>query len=222
VSVERAVHNNAEWCDAVCAGHGRPTACNERVWTCDGPPRFYPDVVTLDRSTSADDVLAAVGGSLRGQSVKDSFASLDLEPLGCRPLFDAMWIWREPSSAATDEREAAGWAAVTTPDTLGVWREAAEAPVPDALLERADIVILANNRATAGAVLNRSGDVVGLSNVFCPPGEDDATWSACLASAAERFPGLPVVGYESGDALDVVRRHGFEPIGPLRVWLHDS
>jgi hypothetical protein len=58
--------------------------------------------------------------------------------------------------------------------------------------------------------------------VFCPPGEEDATWTACLAAAAARFPGLPVVGYESGDALEVASRHGFQPIGPLRVWLHDS
>jgi hypothetical protein len=222
VSVERAVDNNAEWCDAVCAAHDRPTTRDGRLWSCDGPPRLYPDVVTLDRSTSADDVLAAIGSSRPGRSVKDSFASIDLEPAGFRVLFDARWIWRDPPTAATLDRRADRWAAVTTADALGLWREAADAPVPDALLPRADIVILAADGIAAGGVLNRSGDVVGLSNVFCPPGEEDATWTACLAAAAERFPGLPVVGYESGDAVEVASRHGFEPIGPLRVWLHDG
>jgi hypothetical protein len=222
VSVERAVHNNAEWCDAVCKARGRPTVRDERLWTCDRPPRLYPDIVTLDRSTTVDDVLAVIGRSLPGRSVKDSFASLDLEPAGFRVLFDATWICRQPASGAARDHGSSGWTAVTARDTLAVWREASDAPLPDALLVRADVVILRNDGLSAGGVLNRSDDVVGLSNVFGPPAEVDATWSACVRSAAERFPGLPVVGYERGEALEVASRQGFEPIGPLRVWLHDS
>jgi hypothetical protein len=29
-----------------------------------------------------------------------------------------------------------------------------------------------------------------------------------------------VVGYEHADELAVAVRHGFEPVGPLRIWLH--
>jgi hypothetical protein len=29
-----------------------------------------------------------------------------------------------------------------------------------------------------------------------------------------------VVGYEHGDDLVAAVRHSFEPIGPLRIWLH--
>jgi hypothetical protein len=29
-----------------------------------------------------------------------------------------------------------------------------------------------------------------------------------------------VVGYEQGDALAAAVRHGFEPVGPLRIWMH--
>ena len=34
---------------------------------------------------------------MRPFSVKDSFAVLELAPLGLRPLFGAEWIWRDPS-----------------------------------------------------------------------------------------------------------------------------
>jgi hypothetical protein len=36
------------------------------------------------------------------------------------------------------------------------------------------------------------------------------------------FPSLPVVGYEQGDNLVAAIRHGFAPVGKLRIWLHGS
>ena len=41
-----------------------------------------------------------------------------------------------------------------------------------------------------------------------------------LASlAAVTFPGLPLVGYESGDELKAARKAGYEVGDPLRVWV---
>jgi hypothetical protein len=59
----------------------------------------------------------------------------------------------------------------------------------------------------AGAVLNRSGDVVGISNVF---GDDLA---GCLGLAGTLVPGAVLVGYQSGDALTDARAqvHGDRP-----------
>lgn len=45
-------------------------------------------------------------------------------------------------------------------------------------------------------------------------------WPGCLTLAAELFPGMAMVGYESGVSLTAARRHGFEAVRPLRVWLH--
>ncbi len=222
MSVERAARNNAEWCEAVCAGHGRTTSFEDRLWRCDRPPRLYPDVVTLDPSTSVDEVLAAVDTTRPGRSVKDSFATIDLGPTGFRVLFDATWIWREPSTAKAREPEHDGWSTITNPTMLSRWRASADAPVPDALLDRPDVAVIARDGIDAGGVLNRSDGVVGLSNVFCPPGHEDAAWSACLGFAAARFPGLAVVGYETGVALRAAIRQGFEPLAPLRVWIHDG
>ena len=60
--------------------------------------------------------------------------------------------------------------------------------------------------------------MVGISNVF----GDESAWAGCLAFAATHFPGMPFVGYERGDDLAAARRHGFEPAGPLRVWIRDE
>jgi len=70
----------------------------------------------------------------------------------------------------------------------------------------------------AGAVANRSESVVGISNVFAVGDDLDGAWAGCLAAIARLYPGVPVVGYEHGEDLQVAARQGFTPIGPLRVW----
>jgi len=45
-------------------------------------------------------------------------------------------------------------------------------------------------------------------------------WPFVLDATHQLFPGHPVLGYEHGDDLTAALNHGFEPIGPLRVWLH--
>jgi hypothetical protein len=51
-------------------------------------------------------------------------------------------------------------------------------------------------------------------------GGPDAAWPLVLDAVHWLFPTLPVVGYERGDDLAAAVRHGFEPVGPLRIWLH--
>ena len=71
--------------------------------------------------------------------------------------------------------------------------------------------------AAQASALNASGGVVGVSNVFALGCDLDAAWSGTVALAAELLPGRPLVGYETDPAP--ASRHGFTPIGPLRVWL---
>jgi hypothetical protein len=124
-----------------------------------------------------------------GCSVKDSFATLDLP--GFSVLFDATWIACGPG--------------VPEPG----WRR-----VYDHAFPRDDSVAVLS-RGPAEVVAHRGDGVVGLSNFSGPA----AAWAGAVAAVAAVFPGLPVVGYEHGDALRIALDHGASALGPLRVWV---
>ncbi|MGW6706606.1 hypothetical protein ACWGDE_17160, partial [Streptomyces sp. NPDC054956] len=120
------------------------------------------------------------------------------------------------------------WSRIASADELEAWEAAWSGEESTGLFRPAllteEIAFLAGRdaagRIAAGAVANLTGSVVGLSNVFTAEATpDDSAWSGALAAIAGLWPGLGVVGYESGSDLDTAVRHGFRPVGPLRVWL---
>ncbi len=125
-----------------------------------------------------------------GCSVKDSFASLNLADAGFRVLFDASWIHRAAPSTSADDH---GWVALRRADELAEWAAAhggGDALRPE-LLTDPDIAVLAARGANgwlAGAIGNRSGDVVGISNVFTTD-DVDLTWEGAVAALAAHSPG---------------------------------
>jgi len=187
--------------------------------------------VTLGGPTESDAHRAAIGELAAappapGWAVKDSFAALDLAPLGLRPLFEASWIhW---PVRAIDQRHVAH--RVSGEDELAAWERAwAGANAADAqdrlfravLLSERDHAIMALTRRgaiVAGCIVSRSDNVVGMSNVFAPAEDDGRDRMACLAAALRIAPGLPLVGYEHGEDLARMKAVGFEEIGPLRIW----
>ncbi|WP_329377370.1 hypothetical protein OG625_06975 [Streptomyces sp. NBC_01351] len=232
-TLRSAALNNAGFCDAVCRAHGLPADFDgEYYWlSTSRTPPLYPDAVTLSPETEAPSLLQWMDTDSPGCSVKDSFANLDLEGDGFEVLFDAQWIHR-PAGAPADGASGLEWSAVADDGELEVWEAAWDGEEstglfrPELLGEGMDIVFLAarrDGRIVAGAVLNRAGGVVGVSNLFAHDEADtDAAWTGALTAAAARWPELDVVGYESGDDLDAALRHGFTAIGPLRVWLRTS
>ena len=124
-----------------------------------------------------------------GCSVKDSFATLELP--GFSILFEATWI-----ECGTGIPEP-GWRRVA----------AHGFPIDDS------VAVLSHGSAMV--VAHRGTGVVGLSN-FSGPSQ---SWPGAVAAVASAFPGVPVVGYEHGDALRVALDCGAEALGPLRVWV---
>lgn len=233
--IKFAALNNALWCDAVCRAHGGDTMLTEHVWfnRVNSPP-FYPNVDTLTKDGRAAQ-LGVIQSLMEsplsgGWGVKDSFCTLDLAPLGFRPLFEAQWIWRDPEPTLKNLLPDAGWTVIRTPAELARWEAGWRGPEGDpslhifvpTLLDTPDTFFLAARRAgeiVAGVVATRTGEVVGVSNLFTPPGEKADFWAGAVATVQQIFPGLPLVGYESGEDLEIVPSLGFEEIGPLRVWL---
>ncbi|WP_241562207.1 hypothetical protein [Streptomyces hoynatensis] len=233
--VRAAARNNADWCAAVCRSHHIGGTFGPRAWSsARRPPAYFPDAVTLRRDAAPADLLPRLGASSRAYAVKDSFAALDLAPHGFAELFAARWIHRRaglaaPASPALRARP------VSTAAGLCDWQRAwhgGERP-PDvfrpALLADPAVLLLAfhdrhgGEELAGGAALNRGAGVVGVSNLFASGGTDPAAvWSATVAAAARHFPGLPLVGYEQGDALHEALACGFATLGPLRVWLRHA
>lgn len=224
--LEAAIANNVAWCQIVCRVHGLEGRSVTRVWAVDRrPPEYYPDAITLTPSATPRDVLAIIDSS-PGCHVKDSFASLDLEPHGFHVLFDAHWIVVDPVQFRGDGDLA--WEAVGDADDLiawvGAWSDGDEddPPFDIALLEEESVTFLAARRGgevVAGAIANVGpGEVVGISNVFAMDADVDATWSGVLRQLQRRWPGRPIVGYEHGRPLDAARAHGAAALGPLRIW----
>jgi hypothetical protein len=223
--VRAAARNNAELCELVSRGHGAAGAFAVDAWTCARrTPALYPDAVTLDPDVDIDRLLARIDASA-GASVKDSFAVLDLTPASFRIRFSAEWIVhpaRVSGGAPSSSSSSFAWSRVD--DAIGLraweaaWGEGAGTFRPT-LLDQ--LCVLRGERdgvLVAGAILNRSESVVGVSNFFVSTGDPVAAWSSLLDEIAVRFAELAIVGYESGETLEVALRSGFRSIGPLRVW----
>ena len=234
---ERAARNNAAWCDAVCRLHGLDVHLDERLWwTSSRSPDFYPDAVTLDPGVAPDEVLIRVDAAA-GCSVKDSFATLDLQSAGFRVLFEAQWIGREADDTGLDhtvlDRTGPGrtgsqaglsWRPVLDRADLDAWATAhgeADALLPTVLAQRDLRLWLATEggELRGGLALNRGTAVVGVSNLFATGVDPALVWAGAAALGAETFPGLPLVGYEGGADLVQAQRAGFTSLGPLRIWI---
>lgn len=240
-AAELAAHNNAVWCDTVCRLHGSPGLFAADTWRhAQLSPPGYPNLVTLRAGGEAavHDQLRRLRAELpdRPWGVKDSFCMLDLAPLGFDPFFEAHWIHLPPATAqhtGTDLR----WAAVTTADGLVDWERGwsgSDAPADaqrlflPGLLGDPEVCVMAawqGSHRVGGAILNRSSvdgtTAIGLSNVHTD--DDPVPLYGSLAAAAQaRYPGLPLVGYESGAWLAAAQACGFAAVGPLRVCLRQT
>ncbi|MFJ4981652.1 hypothetical protein ACIP6X_41185 [Streptomyces coeruleorubidus] len=232
--VRAAARNNAEWCATMCRAHGVAGEFGDEAWAAaERAPLYHPDAVTLEPGADPDALVARIDMDSPGASVKDSFADLDLTGAGFRVLFEAQWIHRPAGAAAPagpPEPADLAWDVAGDPQTLRAWAQAWDGGAGnadlfrDGLLADPETFVITgrsgDGRVVAGAVAGRSEHVVGVSNVFGRDGGPDAAWPVVLHALDRLFPTLPVVGYESGDDLETAVRYGFEPVGPLRVWLH--
>ncbi len=225
---ERAVRNNAEWCDLVSRAHNVPGRFDDDAWTSPvRTPALYPDAVTLSPNPSGASLLDRVDAS-EGCSIKDSFASIDLTGAGFRVLFHAQWIVRtDDTPAATGDRTP--WERIGDRAAFARWEQTwrgddgpDDVLRPD-LLDHDEIAILGawtGDRIVAGAIAHRSAGVVGISNFFVDAaGRDGEPWAGCVGGAGSVFPGSTLVGYESGEQLRAACASGFEIVGPLQVWI---
>lgn len=202
----------------MCFAHGSVGRFLVHTWVNSEPvPRFYPNVVTLttgkaDIVEQRQTVRILQKSNLPGRwAVKDSFKTLDIARLGFEVLLEANWI-RNAEPKAEAMISGLSWERAK-PGGDGF---------PASLFSDENFAMFSGRRdgaVVAGGTLYRADGVVGLSNVVADADEAPAVWRDLSALAAATFPGLPLVGYESGDELRAARKAGFEIGDPLRVWV---
>jgi hypothetical protein len=75
------------------------------------------------------------------------------------------------------------------------------------------------SRFVSGAVVNVTGEVAGLGNVFSRDDDAERAWATAAAAARTVTDGLPLVGWEAGASVEAAVAAGCERLGPLSVWL---
>ncbi len=210
--LDHAVANNVAWCARVCRTHDVLSQVGEGWWVTLGPaPAHYPDAISL----ASDSVAATLPRMISERpwaAVKDSYGAVDL--VGFTPTIQGSWVGGEPPP----DTEPA-WLVVRTADQFEAWCGAHgdALSIRTNLLADLDVRVLAaivEDRPVAGAIAYRTGEVVGVSNVFTGAGHG---WASLLGAVAGCFPDLPVVGWEVGDALDQAVAAGLDLLGPMRV-----
>ena len=217
-----AIDASVGWYEDLFALHGVPSTLENGLWSALGaPPPLHSDAVVVEPWVTAEEVATRLAGRPHA-GFKDSFASVDASGAGMSVLFSASWMHREPEASDDGSRPGA-WSVVRTRDELAEWTGGHDtgAVLLPGLLERAHFVILARRQGgamVAGAVARLGSGAVDVSNVHAAPGHS-VDWAELAAVVNARFPGRPLVGYESGDDLRAAVAGGFTPVGDLRVWV---
>ena len=78
-----------------------------------------------------------------------------------------------------------------------------------------------NEKIECGCLLNRTADVLGISNFFAPESNIEY-WSEIIKFIFDTIKLTDIIGYERKDFSERLKDLGFEAIGNLTVWLRKS
>ncbi|WP_210528563.1 hypothetical protein [Rubellimicrobium arenae] len=194
-------------------------------------PPYYSNAVTRSEQWRPDHRLLRIAETATRNgwadwSIKDSHDVLDLAPLGFRRLLRANWIHLNAASLqpvshdlrfeiVAEEEGLARWRAAWDPDL-----QLGQLLFGPQLLNDPDLAFIAGydgDRLVCGCLVNRTDDVLGISNCFALE-EPRACWAAMVRFITDRLGQSSLVGYERDAALADFQSIGFEPIGSLSVW----
>lgn len=241
--VSEAAANLAAWHDLSLSALDRASESDAALWRCDEshPANFFA-AVTLADPNAHDDQLRGIQTLVAARpddelTVCDSFAALDLRPLGFEEQRRGTWFVRAPAAPerspfpaelsierVVTERQLAAWEAAAamgygagTPPEPGSWF--GKAMLADPRLQV--FVGKADGKVVSGSMVYLGDRVSGVYAVSTLPGfrrrrfAEWLTWRAVLAR-----PQQPSVLQPSVEAEPLYRWMGFEPMGEFVVWRH--
>jgi hypothetical protein len=233
--ITKAIRNNNDLYEAVFDPLGATSHRTNSIWySMEKTPPLYSNLVTLAKNWQPDDVFRAINDNYEQEkwnkwSIKDSFGALDLGEFGFKKLFDAHWIYPDATNFATpEESQHLRYEIVESVDGLSKWRTVWDADErlgkeifhPN-LLDNPKVYFVAGYEAEkikSGCFVNKSEDVLGVSNFFAPDDNLDYR-SGMLDFILDSIERVDIVGYERNRLTENLRLLGFEAIEDLTVWL---
>jgi hypothetical protein len=227
--LEKCINNNHALYQAVFGRLGVSFQRNDSIWyALEQTPPLYSNIVTRSPEWRPDEIFHEINARFESEgwdewSIKDSFGVLDLEPYGFTKLFDAKWMYLEPSKfEPAEEKTGLRYEAVDTVEVFENWLLAWDA---DKILGKGifdyelmwDISFIAGyggEEIVSGCIVNPSDGVRGISNIFAP--DNSVKYWSGIIDFLDLFNN-DLVGYERD--FERLRELGFESPGDLSVWV---
>ncbi len=232
---QQAILNNNDLYRAIFADHKIEVRQTDSIfYSLEKTPPLYSNLVTLSEGWKPDDIFEEIDAAFQSErwdewSIKDSFGVLDLSDREFIELFDAQWIYLEaqnfqPCESSTNLK----YEIVTTENALAEWRiawdsdeELGKQIFSPRLLADPKLYFVAGcegKQIVSGCFINRTDDVLGISNFFAPDG-DVRHWSDVVSFIFRSIQRTDLVGYERKPLIERLQLLGFEMVGDLAVWL---
>lgn len=231
---QKASDNNLALYKSVFASHGIELQATKGIYyTAERTPPLYSNLATRSPEWMPEEIFGEIDKHYNEQSwsdwsIKDSFQCLDLTKHGFEKLFDSQWLYLESNTFTPQNNEGIRFEIVTDSDGLQRWIETwgegvelGNSIYKPELLEDDSVYFVIGYKDTKPdcvALLNKSDDVIGVSNFFVP---DDTVskWSSLVSFIYSEIEVRDVVGYEDAETLEKISVLGFESVGNLTIWL---
>ena len=231
---QKASNNNLALYKSVFASHGIELRENSDIYyTTEQTPPLYSNLATRSPEWIPEEIFHRIDNNCVEQkwsewSIKDSFQRLDLTKHGFEKLFDSKWLYLESENFSHQNDTSTRFEIVTDSGGLQKWIEVWGEGVelgnsiykPELLKDESVYFLIGYNDTEPDcvALLNKSDDVIGISNFFVPDNTKNK-WSSLVSFIYSEVEVKDIVGYEDAKSLEKINALGFEPVGNLTIWL---
>lgn len=232
---QKAIRNNNDLYREIFAAQNIESGNTDTIWYClEKTPPLYSNLVTISENWQPDKIFGEIDRKFEIEkwdewSIKDSFGLLNLNRYGFAKLFNAGWIYLEAEKfTPKSESRILRYEIVRSEDALARWKIAWDSDerlgkqiFSAKLLDNPRVFFVAgydDKKIVSGCFVNRTGDVLGVSNFFSPE-KDSVYWSEIISFIFDTKGLLDIVGYERTDLVKDLQALGFKSAGDLIVWL---
>jgi len=232
---QQAIYNNNGLYEAIFSN--RKIKFNRAdfiFYSLEKTPPLYSNLVTISPKWKPDDIFRNIDFNYEKErwnewSIKDSFGVLNLSKYGFTKLFDAEWMYLEAEKFTRIEKSKnLRYEVINDEDVLSAWRIAwdfdeqlGKEIFSPKLLSNPKVYLVAGyerERIVSGCLINKTEDVLGISNFFAPS-KEIAYWSEIISFIFNSIERADIVGYKRNELVEKLKLLGFDSVGNLTVWL---